>query len=201
MARAIDPEGRSFGARRLTLKLVPGSGRVRYEVLPRLSAPPGKYELRLGVQTSGGRTGSVYTWAEVPDFARAPLSLSGIVLSAAPGTVSGPRDAFVDILPVVPTARRKFAAADRVMAFVRLYQGGSRPLAPLDVATRLVNDRVEEVAGEQKRFDAASFGKERAADYRFVVPTDRLPPGEYLLTVDATSGTSTTRRTSRFQVR
>ena len=78
-----------------------------------------------GTSTSRPATGwptavsarSEISMADVPDFARAPLSLSGIVLSAAPGTVSGPRDAFADILPVVPTdrAERELARGEGVV--------------------------------------------------------------------------------------
>jgi VWFA-related protein len=200
LARAIDSEGKSFGARRLTLKMIPATGNVRYEIFPRLSAPPGKCEVRLGLRTADGRNGSVYAWADVPDFAHAPLTMSGVVLSAAPGTVSGPRDSFADVLPVVPTARRTFTARDRVTAFVRVYQGGSRSLLNAVLTTHVVNQANERIAAETTRLEATSFSAARSADYRFTVPVDRLPAGEYLLTIDGAAGASTVHRAVRYHV-
>jgi len=200
LARAIDPEGKSFGSRRLALKMMPAPGDVRYEVFPRLSAPPGKYEVRIGMRTSEGRSGSVYVGTDVPDFAHAPFSMSGVVMSVAPGTVSGPRDAFADILPVVPTARRTFAARNQVTAFVRMYQGGTAPLMPVVRTTRVVNQSDDRISEETARVETASFGSARSADYRLPVPVDRLPPGAYLLTIECSAGTLTVRRDVRFRV-
>ena len=41
-----------------------------YEVLSRMTAPPGRYELRVGLRGDDGRTSSVYTSVEIPDSAR-----------------------------------------------------------------------------------------------------------------------------------
>jgi len=89
-------------------------GSMPYELLSRLTLKPGRYELRLAVDASVNQRGSVYTFVDVPDFSEQPLSLSGIVLGATPGPLSAPKDAFAGLLPIVPTARRTFAAADRV---------------------------------------------------------------------------------------
>lgn len=48
----------------------------------------------------------------------------GLVLSSTPSPRMAPRDAFKDLLPIVPTARRTFARTDRVTAFARPYQRG-----------------------------------------------------------------------------
>jgi hypothetical protein len=152
------------------------------------------------MRTSEGRSGSVYVGTDVPDFATAPFSMSGVVMSVAPGTVSGPRDAFADILPVVPTARRTFAARNQVTAFVRMYQGGSRPLVPVVRTTRVVNQSDGRISEETAKIETASFGSARSADYRFPVPVDRLRPGAYLLTIECSAGNMTVRRDVRFRV-
>ena len=126
----------------------------------------------------------MYTYVDVPDFAREPLSLSGIVLHVDPAILSAPRDAFTNLLPVVPTARRDFARTDRALAFVRLYQNGENAVHPVDV-----NARIEDAAGQSVLNDAASvssdrFGVDRSADNQVDLPIDRLQPGEYLLTIE-----------------
>ena len=50
LARAIDPEGKSFGVRRLALRMMPAPGDVRYEVFPRLSTPPGNTRFASGCE-------------------------------------------------------------------------------------------------------------------------------------------------------
>ena len=76
------------------------------EVLPRLQVPPGRYEVRLGARTADARSGSVYTFVDVPEFTREALSMSGLVLAVTPSVGAAPAGAYADLLPIVPTARR-----------------------------------------------------------------------------------------------
>jgi len=203
LASVFDSEGRSFGSRRLTVRLAlhaNGAGDLQYEVLPRLPVSPGRYELRLAVRTSDARTGSVYTFVDVPQFARDPLSLSGLVLAVTPSVASAPADAYADLLPIVPTARRDFAMTDHVTAFLRVYQGGSRAMTPVTMTTRLIDARNQQVSESVRTLDVASFGTSRSFDDRFDVPLRKLASGEYLLTVDVAAGVKTARRTLRFRV-
>jgi hypothetical protein len=203
LAAAFDSQGRSWGSRRLTVRvgLKPaGAGDLRYEVLPRLPIPPGRYELRLAVRTEDARSGSVYTFVDVPEFTREPLSLSGLVLGATPSVVAAPADAYSGLLPIVPTARRDFAPTDRVTAFLRVYQGGSRALAPAIMTTRLVDARNERISETVRKLDVAAFEKTRSFDDRFDLPVRSLRPGEYLLTVDVAVDGKTAQRTLRFRV-
>jgi VWFA-related protein len=204
LASVFDSQGNSFGSRRLTVRpaLRPlGGGELHYEVLPRLQVPPGRYEVRLGVRTAEGRGGSVYTFVDVPAFAREPLSMSGLVLAVTPSVGAAPADAYADLLPIVPTARREFARADRVTAFLRVYQGGSRPLVPVAMTTRLVNSRDERLGETVRTLDAAAFARARSFDDTFDLPVRDLAPGEYLLTVDVAAAGTTARRQLRFRVR
>ena len=203
LARLFDSDGRSFGSANMKVSLAPaeGSGDIRYELLPRLPAPSRRFELRIGLRLDNGRTGSVYTSIDVPNFANDRLSLSGLVLSATPALPSAPKDAFADLIPVVPTARREFEPDDRATAFLRVYQGRSRALQVATVTTRVVNSRDEEVARDSQHVDVASFGAARSADYRFMLPFDRLDPGEYLLSVTVAAGSESSARALRFSVR
>lgn len=127
--------------------------------------------------------------------------MSGVVLAVTPSLAAAPSDAYADLLPIVPTARRDFAPADQVRAFLRLYQGGSRALVPITMTTRLVNSRNDRLSETVRTVDAAAFGRARSFDDMFEVPVRDLAPGEYLLTVEVAAAGTTAQRHLRFRVR
>ncbi|MEO8075072.1 MAG: VWA domain-containing protein, partial [Acidobacteriota bacterium] len=140
VASAFDRGGRPKGVARQTVDLSwPASASVqdrRLDVLSRLDLPPGEYEIRVAVSSSAGtRTASVFCYVTVPAFSATPLSLSNIVIGAAAGATAAPRDLIASLLPIMPTTRREFPRADRLVAFFRVYQGTSRsdPLAPVQL--------------------------------------------------------------------
>ena len=201
LAAAFDRNGRSVQSETRTIAVTwkgDASGSMPYELLSRLTLKPGRYELRLAVDASVNQRGSVYTYVDVPDFAQQPLSLSGIVLGAAAGPLSAPKDAFSTLLPIVPTARRSFAPADRVTAFVRVYQASKKPALPATVTARIVDAHDAVVFTETVAIDAERFAETHAADHRIELPLTRLGGGPYLLTIDATAGQSSARRGVRF---
>jgi hypothetical protein len=203
LATVLDSQGRTAGSRRLTLRLGlnRGSGRdLHYEILPRLPVSPGRYEVRLAVRTGDARTGSVYAFVDVPDFSRAPVSLSGLVVAASPSRSAAPSDAYADFLPVVPTARRVFRPTDRVTVFARGYQGGGHAVVAATATARIVDAANQEVLSSETPLAAQSFGAQRSADYRLALPVDRLGPGYYLLTVSVSAGAKAVERSLSFQI-
>jgi VWFA-related protein len=187
LVSAFSPEGRPRGSKaqnaRVTLRPVT-SGYAQFEVLSRLDLEPGRYSLRIAANNkSTGLSGSVYTDVEIPDFKKSGVSLSGLVLTATPAIVSAPKDAFASLIPVVPTIRREFARTDRVTAFMRVYQGGSGPLASVPFEARILNDRNARVFGSSGTLAASDFTADRSADYRLDLPLADLEPGPYLLTI------------------
>jgi hypothetical protein len=154
----------------------------------------------MGVQTSDGRTASVYSYADVPDFNGDALSLSGLVVSATPSPKQASKETVSDLTPVSPTARRRFRRGDRAVVFVRLYQGGSHDPRPVTMTTRLVDASNNTVSDQSRRVDAASFTKRRSYDYRLDLPVDTLAAGEYLLTIGAAAGGKNVQRAVRFRV-
>jgi hypothetical protein len=203
MIRSFNPEsGKALGTWRQRMHVLwnpTDAASGHYEVMSRVPATSGRYELRLGLQTGDGRTASVYSYVEVPDFARESLSLSGLVLSATPSPRMAPKDAFAGLIPVTPTARRVFQKTDRVTAFLRVYQGGSHPLVPVTITTRLVDSTNAPVGDGVRNVDVTSFSKARSFDNQFDLPV-RLPRGEYLLSADVAAGGKTVQRTLRFRV-
>ena len=203
LAAAFERHGRSVQSQEQTVSVTrePAAGAANYEVLSRLALKPGRYEVRVAVDAGPGRRGSVYTDVEVPDFAKQPLSLSGVVLSAVPAVGSAPADAFSNLMPVIPTVRREFGRSTSAAAFVRVYQGTHGAVQPASLTARIVDTSDRAVATDVVSLTAESFKVNRSADYRIALPTDRLAAGEYLLTIDATKGRHKAGRVLRFRLR
>jgi VWFA-related protein len=205
--KAFTSEGEARGAAEQTVTInVPAARRgaefSRYDVLTKIDLKPGRYELRLSAHSAAsGQRGSVYAEIEVPDFAKAPLSLSGAAIETVPGAPAAPLDSLAAILPIVPTTEREFTRATRVAAFLRVYQGGKATVQSATLAIRIL-DRQGVTAFE--RIDALSadrFSAGRAADVKFDVPIMQLVPGDYVLRFDAALGKTTGRRDVRFSIR
>jgi len=182
------------------------SGTSRFEIVSRLTLKPGRYEVRVALDAAPNQRGSVYTHVDVPDFAKQPLSLSGLLLAVSPSVSSAGRESLTNLVPVVPTAQREFARTDRATAFLQVYQDAgrpdtSKPAQPASVTAR-ITDTSDQVAWSQiTELSVDRFTANRSADYRLDLPLERLAPGEYLLTIDASQGQRTVRRGLRFTVR
>jgi VWFA-related protein len=198
---AFDSNGRSANYHRQTLGVTSAPG-ASYEILSRLPLDPGRYEIRIAVnERTAGRTGSTFTFVDVPDFAKAPFALSGLVLDVRPADLVAPEDALADVLPLVPTARRALDRASRANAFLRVHQGGQDELRPVQLTTHIRNDAGKAVFEGTRSLSAEDFSNRRTVDYTFEVPLDTLPPGAYLLTIEASQRSRTERRDLRFSVR
>jgi hypothetical protein len=200
---AFNTDGKAFGSTgmRADITLRPdATGLAEYEVLSRLDLKPGRYQLRIGANVGSLSTsGSLYYDVDVPNFTSAPISLSGILLSASPGPAVGSHPAFSAVVPVVPTARRSFTAGHKVTAFMRVYQGGKGTLAPILMRVQLRNAANDIIVDRREDVAAARFTTARSADVNIEVPVARLAPGEYLLSIEA--GTQKiVRRDSRFRI-
>ena len=68
------------------------------------------------------------------------------------------------------------------------------------MTARVVNDRNESVFRRTEDLDAAAF-TDGAANYQMEVPIAELPPGPYLLTIEATAAAKRVTRDVRFAVR
>jgi hypothetical protein len=202
LAQLFQPEtGRSAGIKRQQVKATwshPDVSSGYYEVLSQLMAPPGRYELRVGLRGDDGRTASVYTSVEIPDF-RQDVSVSGLVLSSEPAAMSGPPDAFATLLPVSPTARRVFTRSDRVSALLRVYQR-TPTFAKTTLTMRLTDTNDKVVADTVRELSGASSSTGSTASHLEKLPIATLPFGEYLLTMDVDARGRKIRRSSRFRV-
>ena len=199
----FDTEGKSKGGKThsVDLTLRPGDASSQYEVLSRIDVRPGRYLLRVGAHAKElAKSGSVYYDVDVPDFSKAALSLSGVILSATPA-LKGGGDVLATLIPLVPTTRREFGREDAVTAFARVYQGGRKSPSPVAVAVRVVDATDRQVFQRTDTLAATSFSTERAADYTLELPVSGFAPGEHVLRIEARAGKAIARRDVRFAIR
>jgi hypothetical protein len=192
LATLFDLEGRSQGFHRQMLDLTPASDRLTFEVYAQIpQVKPGRYELRLAVE-SEGRAGSVFAGVDVPDFSKEALALSGVLVEKTPlPPVTNPNE-LAALVAVKPTVTRTFSRDDRVKAFLRVYQKDPKPVR---LAARIVSDSKEPVFTRTDDLSGVS------ADYSREIPVESLPPGQYLLTIEAVAGERRLTRAVRFAVR
>jgi VWFA-related protein len=207
LLKAFSPEGDARGSTTQTVPIAIPSARrgsefTRYEVLTRMDLKPGRYELRISTHsTTFDKRGSVYAEVEVPDFEKAPLSLSGVALSVTPGVPVAPVEALSAIVPVIPTTEREFARLDRVTAFLRVYQGGRTPLAPVTVSVHILDAKGATAFEKADTLGGDRFVTARAADERLALPLVSLTSGDYLLSFEAALDKTAVRRDVRFLVK
>jgi VWFA-related protein len=200
---AYDAQGKAAGSVTSHAKvgLPAGSANVQYEVLMPIDVKPGHYDLRIAAATTfAPRAGSVTCDVDVPDFAKAPLSLSGLVLSVGPDRGAARRDALRSWLAVVPTSRRDFAPDEKVTALVRAYQGGKGAVSPVALAVTIIDSQGGTVHQAAETLGPERFAVDRGVDYRLDLPLDRLVAGPHLLTITATAGKAAALRVVRFEV-
>jgi hypothetical protein len=199
-------EGKAVATRRQTAHVVlrpSDQPDAKLEILTRLDLKPGAYNVRFAVHDATlAKAGSVYTAVDVPNFEKDKLSLSGLAIAVAPGLMAAGRESLAGLIPVSPTTQRVFAQHEQVRAFLRVYQGGSKPLVPVRLRTAITDARDAPVVDATATLDPAQFDASRAADFPVTVPTSTLAPGPYLLTVEASTDEKTiVRRDVRFSMR
>jgi VWFA-related protein len=202
LTTAFDTNGKAAGSKRQTARVVllpSDTEAAQYDVLSRIDLKPGRYSLRVAAHNpAADKSGSVFIDVDVPDFRKDGLWLSGIALSARPGLAAAPREAVVDLLPVIPTTLREFVQDDEVSGFVQVTQGGARPLVPVRLEIRIVDAADAVVHRVQDTLESGMFAAVRFAEYQFEVPAQRLKPGPHLLTIEMTAAGRTARRDVRF---
>lgn len=203
-AAAFDWTGKSVETEDQAVTATPrpdASGASSYDVLSRLALPPGRYEIRVALDAGPADRASVYTFVDVPDFAKEPLSLSGVVLQGDAPIAAPPRAGVADVVPFVPTARRSFARGEKVTVAVRAYQGGRDAPAPVAVRAQILDTSGKTVFSGTATLAPEEFVAARSADFHFELPFGRLASGEFLLTIEASKGPASARRDVRFSVR
>jgi hypothetical protein len=167
---------------------------VTIDVQSHLPLPPGDFGVRVAVSDPGtGRVGSVFADVTVPNYADAPLALSGINVEPAGTTSSGG--------PPPSTTRRHFKRTEQVRTVLQIYQGTQRTDALVPVAMRVqVLDARGSTVQEQSLTYPGSLFTNRRAGAALELPLAALKPGDHLLRLTASAKGQTASRTMRFTV-
>jgi VWFA-related protein len=194
---AIDKQGKMTDGKRefVDLSLKPETHQrvlqSGFRVLTRTELPPGTYQLRVAARTSGGTIGSVHYDLAVPDFAKAPLSMSGIVVtSAAAGGVptAGAIPDLGDALPGPPTTARTFSASDELAVLAEIYDNQGAQSHSVDItATLKAEGRVQVFTNSEVRSSRELGGARGGYGYTTRIPLKDLAAGLYVLTIEAKS--------------
>jgi hypothetical protein len=199
VARAYDLEGEPQATYRHSIVVHPGSAR-RYEATGQLPVKPARrYEVRVAA-SSADRRGSIFADVEIPDFERAPLSLSGVVIASARSGAS-PDARIAAVIPVVPLTVRTFTPRDAVVAFMRIYRRERGNNTPGRIVTTIVDDHDRKVFQREAPLEAMATSAAGGVDYRLDLPLTELQPGSYLVTLDVSAGKAQASRNVRFSVR
>ena len=166
---------------------------VTIDVQSHLPLPPGDFGVRVAVSDPGtGRVGSVFADITVPNYADAPLALSGISVEPAGTSSSGPPSS---------TTRRRFKRAEQVRTVLQIYQGTERSdaLVPVAMRVQVLDAKGATVHEHSLTYPDSSFTKRRAGA-ALELPLTRLKPGDHLLRLTASAKGQTASRTMRFTV-
>jgi len=196
---AIDATGKVRGGNTdsVTLTNLKPESKTRIEqtglrMLNRLDLPPGKYQLRIAAHDSaGGNVGSVQYDLEVPDYAKVPFSMSGLVLTSASGsglpTVKADEQ-LKPMLPGPPIAMRAFPQNDEVALFTEVYDNGGATAHKVDITTTVTTDEGRVLFKTEETRDSTDLaGKRGGYGYTTRIPMKDLALGSYVLKVEAKS--------------
>jgi VWFA-related protein len=180
---------------KLTLKpagTAGGSGVLSYQIPVSLDLSPGMYQLRASAtSTLAGKAGSVYLSVDVPDFAGAPLAVSGLAMGYADGphvaTASSDTPQSDLGLPFVPSLDRTFARTDALRIYAEVTRTNLTSPVKATISIADANGRpavssIQQIAANQPgRVDAT-------------LSLAAMPPGAYTLNVSVTDGHHTASR-------
>jgi hypothetical protein len=197
---ALDGLGKTTGTvhRPVSLPLKPESyklvGQYGMRVVSRLDLPPGRYQLRIGATDKASqRTGSVHYDLDVPDFAKHPLSMSGLLLtSSTAGIVPTAGGSAIDdlrkTLPGPPTVARQFKAGEELALMAEIYDTQAATPHVIDIVATLRSDEGRELFRHEDQRSSADLRQTGIGfGYTARVPLKGLALGLYVLTVEARS--------------
>ncbi|HKE88632.1 MAG TPA: VWA domain-containing protein [Vicinamibacterales bacterium] len=205
---ATDSKGKSFPGDRqtATLTLKPDTlARAKsrgFRMLSQASLPPGRYQLRIAASAKSGKVGSVLYDLDVPDFANAPFTMSGVSITSramAEAPTIKPKNPLGDYLPGPPTATREFLQNDEIALFAEFYE--NKPGAPahmLDFKAELRAEGGTVVrAVTDERSSTELQGSSGGYGFSARIPLDSIAPALYVLHVEGQSRTKDVQTVSR----
>lgn len=197
---AVDELGKTVGGEHVDLamplkpelyKVVDDAGLL---VESRVSLPPGRYSLRIAARdVNAERVGSLHCDSVVPDYAKLPLSMSGVVIASAESMAANPRPdpERRRMLPDTPSVLREFRQSDELSVLAEVYDTKLATPHGVDIVTTVMNEERQVVFRHE---DVRSSGDIQAAagttggfGYVVKVPLAAVAPGSYVLAIEVRS--------------
>ena len=194
---ATDDKGKSFTTDRNTVNLnmkPDTANRVKatgFRVIQSLDLAPGRYLLRVGVKEANTRTAGMVTYdLEVPEFTKAPLTMSDIALTSAMSGAAPtirPKDPLEKLLPGPLTTYREFPAIDEVALFTEVYDN-IKLAHKTEIVATVKAEGGQAVWESREEHDSSELaGSAGGYGFQARVPLNKLAPGLYVLRVEATA--------------
>jgi VWFA-related protein len=209
---AVDPAGKVAASDHSTVVLnVKPETRQAMRALgfrthSRLELPPGRYQVRVAaLHAATGLVGSVYQDVEVPDFSKAPLSMSALMLtSVVSGYTPTARldERMRGVLPAPPATTRDFRNDEAMALFAEIYHAEGKPSADIALRTQIRN-AAGAIVFDRDDVRTPDEMKRSRNGYSLQLSLRQLPPGDYVLRLEAVSqaaGSQPVVRDTAFQV-
>jgi hypothetical protein len=200
---AMDQTGRQVALARqtsaVTFPQTTSSRPAEAVIQTQLELAQGDYEVRVAISDPAmGTVSSVYAQLAIPPFGNAPLSLSDVTIEAT--SVVPTPDRTPPRQPS-PTTRRVFHHSDQVRARMQIYQGTQRNdfIVPVSVRARVLDAQGRAVRDQSLVVAEQAFTNRRAG-CQIAIDVEHLPPGDYLLSLDASFDRQATGRALSFAV-
>jgi VWFA-related protein len=194
---AVDTEGKLHGGvtDKVTMKFQPEMRahveRRGLRVLKRMKLPPGRYQLHLAARNADGTVGSVVADLDIPIYDTLALAMSDILLTSVENSsipTLRPDEEARKLLPAPPIAQRIFPQNDTIALFAEIYDDGRAVPHKVRITTTLRADGGTQVFQNGEERDSKDLGGKRGGfGYSANVPLRGLPPGRYVLSVEAQS--------------
>jgi hypothetical protein len=206
---ALNDDGRAQRGTRSALNLAVGPEtyqRVKtlgLRLNARTTMTPGRYQMRIGARDPNtGKAGTVFYDMIVPDFSKDPVMISGLLLSSLPDLpaadmLTPQRDPVSEkLLGAPPTSRRAFSQTETLAWMTELYDN-SPPKQPkqIDVSARLIDEGGRDAFASRDLLinGGSSAPKWQSFAYTGRIPLKDVPPGRYLLRVEASDRSTASR--------
>jgi VWFA-related protein len=192
---ATDDKGKTFATDRATvnLNMKPDTAKrvsaTGMRIIQSIDLNPGRYVLRVAVREANTRkAGSVSFDLDVPDFSKAPLTMSDIALtSALSGTAPTvrPKDPLEKLLPGPLSSYREFSPTDEIALFTEIYDN-VKQAHKVEITATVKAEGGQTVFETREEHDSSEL-KGSAGGYGFQtrVPLKAFAPGLYVLRVEA----------------
>jgi VWFA-related protein len=195
---AVDIRGKLLGSSRhgVTMAMKPDTfARVQergVRVVSQLDVPPGRMQLHVAAGEAGGKVGSVIYELEIPEFDKAPLSMSGVSITSASAretTTVTAKDPLSQFLPGPPTTVREFARNDEIAVFVEFYENvPGAPAHTVDITTSIRSDDGRVVfENREQRSSTELQGGRGGYGHTAILSLKDVAPGLYVMRVEARS--------------